>query len=284
MSEQNEAEADVPDDISEFDQLWEASGDDVTGDDAEVSQPVAEPEPEPESKPEPASEGDTGEEDVGALKQKLASAEGRYRVFSDSLDEMRTKLTNLESRQSVEEPKPEAEPEPEPAALPSGWTQEDWDDYRSDNPVGAELFENQTREVEQLREQVNQTVQEHQLDKAQKEFNAKVMVSHPDYLELLESKREDIRAFIDSEKNPLLKQAYDGVYQQGAPEQVADLVTAYKSSRRGHSQETVQQRRVQDALAVTSHSSSPDTGRKSGMPDENDFDAAWDYFADDSID
>ena len=276
--------SEVKDDVTEFDELWDDDAEEGsdTGEEP-AAEPAAEP-PEDHQEPEPASAGDTGEEET--LRHKLASAEGRFTVFQSSLEDMRSKLATLEAK-GQSEPEPEPEPEPVAPVLPKGWTPEDWDDYRSDNPVGAELFESQNREVEQLKETVNRSSHDQEMEKAQREFNQTIMGKHPDYLELLDNQREDIRTFIESEQNPLLKQAYQGIYQQGTADQVSELVTAYKASRDPSStpQTNLQQRRVQDALAVSSRSSSPNPGKgKSGIPDENDFDAAWEYFTDDSID
>ena len=268
-----------PEDVTEFDELW----DDSDPDDITDTTPVAsDPEPAPaanqapesvaEKEPEPAPPADTGD-DEDTLRHKLASAEGRFSVFQDSLEDMRTKLASLEASKQVE---PEPEPEPVKPALPEGWTQEDWDDYRSDNPVGAELFETQNREVEQLKETVNQNTQQQQMDKAQREFNSTVMTAHPDYLELLDNKRQDILSFIEAEPNPLLQQAYKGVYQQGTAEQVSELMTAYKANRGNDSAPNLQQRRVQDALAVPNRSGNPNSKMgKNGLPGEDDFDSAW---------
>lgn len=277
MQNEKPAEPEVTDDVSEFDQLWDADDSSDTGEPAPAAEAAEVP-------PEPASTGDTGgEDDIETLRHKVSSAEGRYKKFQNSMETMQNQLATLEASQTSE-PEPEPEKEPEPA-LPEGWTQDDWDDYRSDNPVGAELYQSQNREVEQLREQVSQTTQQQQQEQAQKEFNAAVMADHPDYLELLGNQREDIRTFIESESSPLLRQTYEGVYRQGTPEQVSELMTAFKASRPDSDRTNLQQRRVQDALAVPGKSPTPNANRpKGGAPGEDDFDSAWDYFSDDSID
>ena len=267
-------EAELSDD--EFDKLWDEDSDDT------VPKPApAEPEPGAAAEsvpgqPDPEKPAPIPAEDSDALRQRLKSAEGRLKVFEDQVGEMRNRLAQTEG------PEPEPEPEPE-TVLPEGWTKEDWDDYQSDNPVGAELHQQQNREVQQLKEQLGQSVAEQERDKLQREFNTAVMVEHPDYLELLETKRDDIQDFIKGETNPLLKETYGRIYEQGNAEQVSQLVSAYKSARSDGSQNE-KQRLIDNATAVPGRPPQPAADRTAGLPGESDYDAAWDYFSDEAID
>ncbi len=266
----------------DYDQLWDDN--EYTDESLDSGEPAAaEPEPEPIPDPAPAPEADPQQtsDDVDKLRHKLKSAEGRFTKFEDHISELKSKLNDLESKQ---QPEPEPEPEPE-QSLPEGWSKEDWNDFAEDNPAQAELLRSQNREVQQLKDKVEVSEHQRQEEDAARTFRSTVVSSHPDYDELLANKRDDIKAFIDNQANPVLKSAYQTIYQRGSAEQVVQLVTDYKGSRSASDNAKVDDRRVNDALAVPSRSASPSAAASSsGQPDKEDFDAAWDYFKDDAID
>ena len=270
----------VNDELTEasLDELWDKGADEDLD---TIDDPAPDPDPDPALSPSPPpdpapAEPAPVEDDNEKLRHRLKSAEGRLKVFEGQVADMRGQL---EQASQPEEPPPEPEPE-----IPEGWSKEDWDDYQSDNPVSAELHTQQSREVRQLRETLDQTVNQQNTERLQREFNSTVQATHPDYLELLSNERTDIRTFIESEKNPLLREKYESVYRSGTAEEVVSLVSSYKASKpTGDDLKQEQRRQEDDAIAVPSSSPLP-SGDRAGMPDKDDVDAAWDHFTDDSLD
>lgn len=282
----NEKEAPEPalEDDQEYDQLWDET--EYSDDDLDSGEPSAVPDPEPSHEPEPepapapvADPQPEESEDIDSLRHKLKSAEGRFTKFEDHISQLKDKITNLESRQP--EPEPESESEP---TLPEGWSKEDWSDFAEDNPAQAEILQTQNREVQQLKEKLETTENQRQDEDAARQFRSTILSTHSDYDELLANKRDDIVSFIDSQANPILKSTYQQIYQRGTAEQVVQLVSDYKESRKAPKKAAVDDRRINDALAVPSRSSAPRADASSGVPDRDDEDAAWDYFKDDDID
>lgn len=277
----------------EDEQAWkEAWSDDNDIDDAGASpaDPPAVDEPDPESPPpeqpppsdqqqEPEPEP---EDDIGTLKQKLRSAEGRLQKFEEHIDDLRQKVAKKETPD---------EPEETPAEdtfLPDGWSKEDWEDFSADYPVQAELLEQQSRQVKQLTDRVDTTENHISVTEQNKIFDDTIKKAHPDYDDLLKNERQQIVDFIESQQNPILKDVYKQIYQDGSAEQIVELVTDYKQHGRGEAGKDsppVDQSRIDNALAVPGRSRSPSriTG-KAGMPSEDDFSGGWNYFSDDSID
>ena len=291
MNEQGQPES-VED---EFDRLWEEADDDdasavaqepdpeapeaaqpeaLASAESERGQPPAEPEPEPEPEatPQPQPPGD----ELDTLRHKIKSAQGRYDKFGEQICDMEAELTQKEQA---------AQPEPVPLPLPEGWKQEDWDDYSADHPVEAELLEQQNRQVQQLKEKVDVTERQEQERRAQETHEQAIRQVHGDYYELLGKERTQLETFITHQANPILRQAYQAVYQSGNAQQVTDLITAYKANRGERPSSDSDHRRIDDALAVPSRAPMPSSSAgRSGLPDSDDFDAAWDYFSDEAID
>lgn len=257
--------------------------DDVWDDDPEPSQPEkpepqapqeAEPEQPPEQPPEPEPPEQPPEpDDIEKLRQKVKSAEGRYRKFGEDIDQMRTEL---EAREQDEQPEEDTAP-----LLPDGWTERDWEDFVADSPVEAELMQAQNQRLATLQQRLDTSERERVQREQLQSFRQTVLDAHPDYEELMRGEGEQVRAFIASQDNPLVKGAYERVYQQGTAEEVVQLVSQYKLSKGTQAQQ--QQQRVNASLAVPSRAPVPDSYRSVGLPDENDEDGAWDYFSDESI-
>lgn len=290
-----------PDDDQDYDQLWEQeseeddaldAGELSGGEPSDPSPTSPDPEPAPEAPadqrdpdaPAPAAEADppTTDQEVKDLKQKLRSAEGRFTKFEEHIDGLKSQLSELE-RQPQPEKEPDPEPEPE-LTLPEGWTKEDWDDFSADNPAQAEILQTQTRQVQQLKDTVETSEQQRQQQEAVQAFRSEILAAHSDYDEVLANQRDDIVSFINQQANPVLKSAYQTIYERGSAAEVASLMTDYKAARASPDNAPVDDRRVDDALAVPSRPSVPAANSRSGAPDKEDFDGSWDYFPDESID
>jgi len=290
-----------PDDDQDYDQLWDSEAEDDDALDAgepSGGEPPASSAASPD--PDPASEAPDGQRDpddappdaeadpaaenqeIEALKQKLRSAEGRFSKFEEHIDGLKSQLSELEGqRQPAEAPAPEPEPE---LTLPDGWSKEDWEDFSADNPAQAELLQTQTRQVQQLRETVEASEQQRQQQEAMQAFRSEILAAHSDYDEVLATQRDDIVSFINAQANPVLKSAYQAIYERGSASEVASLMTDYKASRASPDKAPVDDRRVDDALAVPGRSAVPAANSRSGAPDKDDYDGSWDYFPDESID
>ena len=275
---------DQPDDEE---QVWtdafnDDSDDDAISDDPPVTEPDPEsaPEPEPSEPPDPAPT-----ENLEKLQQKLRSAEGRFGKFEEHIEGLKTKISEMESRQT---PEPETPEKPEPLPLPEGWTQEDWDDFEADYPAQAEVLAQQSRQVQQLRERVDHSEQVITQEQQAKEFDNSIRQAHPDYDELLTNEREQIVSFIEGQTNPTLKSAYQFIYQQGDAQSIIDLVSDYKERGRKADppdKPPANKQRIDDALAVPGRSPAPaNPNARAGIPDESNFDDAWNYFSDESLD
>ncbi len=273
------------DDDQAFDQLWDETAEDDALDSGEPASEPAETEtpdpetPDPEATPAEPAEPEADNSELEKLKHKLSSAEGRFVKFEEHIEQLKTQISQREQP----EPEPEIPPEAD-LILPDNWTKEDWDDFAEDNPVQAELLQNQTRQVQQLRENV-ETSEQQRLQKEQSDrFKTEIMSVHPDYEELLSNKRDDIVNFINSTESPLLKSAYQNTYERGSASDIVSLVSDYKAARAPKTNGKVSDRRLDDALAVPSRPATPRSDGRAGVPDKDDYDGAWDYFPDDSID
>lgn len=291
-------------DDDEFDSAWEALPEEALDEDqdpSEVTQADAEgkgdvPEPEPEAAPgvseaggtppasdpdeSPAPAGSASRQEIEELRHKIKSAEGRFSKFEEHIDGLKAQLAEREK------PDEEAEPEKDTLVLPEGWTQQDWEDYSADNPVQAEVLSQQNREMQALKEQVQAQGQQVAERDAKARFVAEIEAVHPDYSELLAKERQQIETFIEQQANPVLKSAYQGIYDRGTASQINAFLDQYKASKGEASRaKSSRQAAVEEALAVPSKSSSPvNPSGRAGVPDENDFEGAWDYFKDEDID
>lgn len=292
-----------PDD-DEFDSAWEALSEEALDDDQETSkgaqaegegvgdvpdpEPPVDPEvsgaggtpPEPDQDESSASAESASRQEIEELRHKIKSAEGRFSKFEEHIDGLKAQLAKREK------PDEEAEPDEETLVLPEGWTRQDWEDYCADNPVQAEVLSQQQREVKALKEQVEAQGQQAAQREAKMRFVAEIEAVHPDYSELLANERQQIETFIKQQANPVLKSAYQGIYDRGTASQINAFLNEYKASKGEASQaRNSRQAAVEEALAVPSKSSSPvNPSGRAGVPDENDFDGAWDYFKDEDID
>ena len=224
---------------------------------------VEEPIPEPEPEPEP-------DDDLEKLRQKVRSAEGRYNRFGEDIDAMRRELAQREGQE------PEVSDTP---ILPEGWTQADWEDFATDSPTEAELLQANAREQNRLRQRLDDFDRNQVEQESRRAFRSRVLDAHPDYEPMMASEGAQFKKFVEQQQNPLVKKAYQQVYQQGTADEVIELVNQYKLSRRGSDTD----RRINESLAVTSRSSMPASNSYGGLPDINDEDAAWDYFDDEKI-
>ena len=274
------------DNDQEFDQLWDETAEDDSLDTGEPPAELAEepgktPDPTPEPAPAPEAEPQEQEDtELEKLKHKLSSAEGRLTKFEEHIDNLKTQISERQKQ-----PEPEPEPEPEPI-LPDGWTKEDWNDFAEDNPAQAEVLQQQNRQVQQLKDDVETTERQRLQQEANTAFRTEILATHPDYDELLAQKRNDILDFINSTENPLLKAAYQNTYERGSAPDIVNLVSDYKASRKAPTDagKVKEDRRVEDALAVPGRPATPRSDGQSGVPDKDDYDGAWDYFSDDSLD
>lgn len=271
----------LPEDDKEYDELWDDAdeGDSLdSGEPAPATPDDKTDDQSPAPAEETAAEPQGSDSEVEQLKHKLKSAEGRFTKFEEHIDELRTRIAKTEQ--------PDEQPDPEPElTLPEGWTGDDWIDFSEDNPVQAELLQNQSREVQQLKETVASSEQQRIQKDANESFKTEITSSHPDYEELLANKRDDILTFINSTDSSLLKSAYQQTYERGSATEIVSLMTDYKAARAKPNPGKVNEdRRLNDAMAVPSRSSHPRTDGQSGVPDKDDYDGAWDYFPDDSID
>ena len=244
---------------------WPEGGD--SGDDTTPRDDASDPAPGP-ADPSPDSPEPPPDDDLDRLRQRVRSAEGRYQKFGEDIDAMRRELAEKEGR----------EPEvPDTPVLPEGWTQDDWEDFATDSPTEAELLQANAREQHRLRQRLDDYDRHQSQQESINAFRQTVLTAHPDYEPLMAQEGDQVRAFIDNQPNPLVKKAYQQVYQQGTAEEVVELVNQYKLSRNRPDN------RISDSLAVPSRSPVPDVSRYGGLPDANDEDAAWDYFDDEKI-
>ncbi len=275
----------VDDEEKAFDEAWDDINDEAL--DAEEPSEVPEPaddvtssDPEPAA-PDPDPGADSGaDSQTEALKQKLRSAEGRLTQFEGHISDLRHKLAEREP--------PVSEPEPEqdtPIALPEGWTPQDWDDFSADNPIQAEFLKDQSRKVRELTDRLD-TSEKRSMAQTQKDvFDAEIRSSHSDFDELMANERDEILQFIDSQPNPVLKSAYQTIYDRGSAPDIVELVTHYKQQRGTAQTQVDSQHNVDDALAVPSGGLAPGNSLgRNRLPSKDDEDGAWDYFKDDAID
>lgn len=221
------------------------------------------------------------EQDRARLEHKLRSAEGRYRKseqklqeFEHSIAEMRQQLSTM-TAQSHPEPEPDSEPEP---LIPDGWSAEEWQDYKDDQPVTAEIQEQQIRKVQQLEGKIDSYQQDAEYQEQHRRFRDTVLTAHPDFDDLLARQKDDIEHFIKTQENPLLQQAYQQVYETGTAEQVVQLLNDYKHQQEAPKGQKLSAR-AEQALAVAGHHSQPAL-KHSGRVNPDDFDAAWAEFED----
>ena len=249
------------------DEADELAWPDQDSSDAPEEMVLAEPDPEPEPEPEPEP---TPDDDLERLRQKVKSAEGRYTRFGEDIESMRRELAKKEGRE------PEISDTP---VLPEGWTQADWEDFATDSPTEAELLQASAREQNRLRQRVDDFYRQNVEQESRNAFRQRVLDAHPDYEPLMAKEGQQFKLFVDQQRNPLLRKAYQQAYQKGTADEVVELVNQYKLSRRGSDMD----RRINDSLAVTSRSSVPDSSSYGGLPDANDEDGAWEYFDDEKI-
>ena len=242
---------------------------------------------------DPATGGDTGEPPEAAptptreqLEHQIASAEGRYKKFEEkqeafqsSIDDLKSQLAALKPEGGGQGDDPDTPAPPEPV-IPEGWSREDWDDYRNDQPVDAELHEQQTRQVNDLRDQLQQQQKDQEAERYNRNFMKVVAGAHPDFEEIAVKNKADIEDFISSQTNPLMQSAYQKAYESGSAEEVVHLLTDYKAARLQDNGQARRRQKVEDALAVTGSPPSPAVGH-TGHRDPDDFDQAWDDFPDD---
>ena len=236
--------------------------------------------------------GDTGEHDDpptpsrSELEQKIRSAEGRYQKseeklqeFQGSIQTMQQQLASLNENNANPDDTQDTGKEAQDV-VPEGWSKEEWDDFKDDQPVTAELHEKQTRQVQEIREDLEEYRTTKEAESLQTQFRGTVLEAHPDYDDLLKNERTHIETFINEQTNPIVKSAYQHVYEQGTADEVVQLVNDYKAVRpdSGHAQS--KRSKADDALAITSRSASPNVSHR-GSVDPDDFEKAWDDFPDD---
>lgn len=219
------------------------------------------------------------EQDRAQLEHKLRSAEGRYRKSEQKLQEFEHSIADMRQQLSAMTApvNPEPEPENDPPLMPDGWSAEEWQDYKDDQPVTAEIQEQQIRKVQQLTDKIDTYQQDVEQHEQHRRFRDTVLTAHPDFDDLLASQKDDIEHFIKIQENPLLRQAYQQVYDAGTAEQVVQLLTDYKHQQEAPKGQTLSAR-AQQALAVAGHNSQPALTH-SGRVNPDDFDAAWAEFA-----
>ena len=215
------------------------------------------------------------------LEHQIKSAEGRYRKSEERLNEFQQSIQSMQDRLAQmdldSQENPETEPEPE-NIVPEGWSREEWQDYKDDQPVTAELYENQTREVQKVRDELDDYRRQDEVKSFRQEFRNTVLDAHPDFDDLLEKEKDDINKFINDQDNPIVRDAYYRIYNEGSAEEVVQLLSDYKSARPEGGQQSTGSK-VDEALAVTGKSSRPNVSYQ-GRRDPDDFDSAWDEFAD----
>ena len=262
------------DDLQDEDFDWSDDDDPATGDSDTGT-------PSDDDPPTPTRE---------QLEHQIASAEGRYKKFEEkqeafqsSIDDLKNQLATLKPDDGGQGDDPDTPTPPEPV-IPDGWNKEDWDDYKSDQPVDAELHEQQTRQVNDLKEQLQQQQKDQEAERYNQNFMKVVAGAHPDFEEIAAKNKADIEDFISSQTNPLMKSAYQKAYDSGSAEEVVHLLTDYKAVRlQDNGQARRRQKKVEDALAVTGSPPSPAVGN-TGRSDPDDFDQAWDDFPDNDED
>lgn len=262
------------------DEQWQEAWADDDGEEAFDTATSEPDEPDPEQPAASSSESAPPDNDseLESLKHKLRSAEGRLEKFEEHIDGLRDQISTREK--PTEEPPSEEEP-----VLPDGWTKEDWDDYQADYPVQAELAEKQTKSVKELEQRLSRTEQELTVKEQQRVFDETIRKAHPDYDDLLASERDQIVRFIEGQKNPTLKAAYQAVYKGGDAPDIVNLVTDYKASKGSGKPNNKVDQRVDDALAIPGRSQQPtNLSARAGLPPEDDFSAGWEYFKDEAID
>lgn len=223
--------------------------------------------------------------DRAELEQKLRSAEGRYqkseeklREFESSIADMREQLASLNPVAGPDDDQDTGEPE---EVVPEGWSKEEWEDYKDDQPVTAELQEQQIRQVQKIREDLDTQRQQQEAKVFHEQFRSTVIAAHPDFDDLLNTQRTEIESFITSQTNPLVRDAYQRAYDQGTADEVVQLLGDYKQTRSPNGRRLSS--KAEEALAVTGRGSQPNVGY-SGQSDPDDFDAAWEDFPDDMDD
>ena len=177
-------------------------------------------------------------------------------------------------------PDGETSDDPQPV-VPEGWSEDEWNDFKDDQPVTAELHEKQIRQVQEIKDNLNDYRTQTEAATFQEQFRSTVLAAHPDYDDLLKDERTHIEDFINQQANPIVKQAYQHVYDEGTAEEVVQLVSDYKAVR-GNGQ-SVSSRKAKEAMAITGRAPSPNVGHR-GRVDPDDFDQAWEDFPDDMDD
>ena len=218
------------------------------------------------------------------LEHKIKSAEGRYQKSEEKLQEFQQSIQSMQQQlESLNEKKPDPEPQDTGAeaqeVVPEGWSKDEWDDFKDDQPVTAELHEKQSRQVQLIREDLDDYRTKQDAVTHQEQFRNTVVTAHPDYDDLLKNERTQIEDFIEHQSNPIVKQAYQHVYEQGTADEVVQLVSDYKGVRPTKGQGKSSNSTADEALAITGRSASPNVNHR-GTTDQNDFDRAWDDFPD----
>ena len=252
--------------------------DDFTWDDDDLDEPATDDSDTGEQEPTPSRE---------ELEQKIRSAEGRYQKSEEKLQEFQESIQSMQQqlatlKETAPDPDESQDTGEDQDVVPDGWSKEEWDDFKDDQPVTAELQEQQIRQVQKIREDLDDYRTQKDAADFQEQFRNTVLSAHPDYDDLLKDERTHIEDFINQQTNPIVKQAYQHVYDQGTAEEVVQLVSDYKAvrSNSGHKSSIS---KVDQALAVTGRSASPNVSHR-GTVDPDDFDQAWDDFPDDMED
>lgn len=247
-------------------------------------------------------------EEVAKLQQKIRSAEGRLakqesESLRNSVATMRDEIKKLqEIQKSIAQPDKDDKAKAASTkssggneeVIPTGFTKEEWTAYQADYPEYADAVLRQDKalrkdlvDAKQRLEKIEKADTEKQYEVARKEFNAGIIKAHPDYEQIETQEADKVLAFIDAQEDPIEREVLRSIVERGSQQQIIGLVTRYKTWRDGPKPDATKQqtntqtndttkKRIAGATAVPGRGGSRPDLNKSGAPDKDDFDGAWD--------
>lgn len=244
-------------------------------------------------------------DEIAKLQQKIRSAEGRLaKQESDSLRSsvatMKEEIKKLQETQKLVAPSDDGAKGKKAAdktaaddeIVPDGFTKEEWAAYQNDFPEIARGLLTQEkarrRDVDDAKQRIakiEQASKEKQDEELRKAFDAEILKVHPDYKQIETQEADKVIAFIKAQEDPIEQRVLFEIVESGSQKEIIGLMNRYKVWRDGQKPSQKQpltngttSKRIAGATAVPGRGGSRPDVSKSGAPDKDDFDGAWDEF------